>query len=182
MRFWNAEFAGQPRFAGATEASLAARLREPGELWLAVDGEIAGVAHGGVSAEADCRRRVPDWPGGTQGYVALLAVARASRRQGVGTELWRRVRESLAGTAQVVIDGDGRNPWWSKPPVFGAPWGPAVAWGDSATRKFLSMRGYGARARAVEFEEGVVVPDAEPERYAELVKGGIRRLAEWALY
>jgi len=183
VRFWNAAFASMPRFAPVTEESLAARLRDPGELHLAIEGGgVVGVVHGGVSSEAECRRRLPDWRGGTQGYICLLAVARPHRRRGVGTALWHRARESLAGTRQVVIDGDGRNPWYASPPIFGAPWGPAVPWTDKETQKFLVTRGFGARAKAVEFEGGaLVLPETDSVRFAQL-SASLKRVADWALY
>jgi GNAT superfamily N-acetyltransferase len=182
-RFWNAEFARFPRFVATTAEALKARLASPGALMLAVEGDaVIGVAHAGVSTEAECRARVKGWPGGTQGYVALLAVAAAKRRAGIGTALWHAARGEVAGVAQFVVDGDGRNPWWSKPPAFGAPWGPAVAWGDSTTKKFLATRGYGPRAKAVEFADRVVIPDLEPEEYDRRIKGGLAKQAEWAVY
>ncbi len=183
VRFWNAAFALMPRFASVTEASLAARLREPGDLHLAIEGDaVIGVVHGGTSSEEECRRRLPDWRGGTQGYICLLAVERSHRRRGIGTALWRRARECLASTRQVVLDGDGRNPWYATPPIFGAPWGPAVPWSDKETQKFLAMRGHGARAKAVEFEGGaIVIPDAETDRFAQLAAAS-KRVADWALY
>ncbi len=183
VRFWNAAFASMPRFASMTEASLAARLGEPGELHLAMEGdEVIGVVHGGTSAEEECRRRLPDWPGGTQGYICLIAVDRSHRRRGIGTALWHREREALSATRQVVIDGDGRNPWYASPPMFGAPWGPAVRWNDKETQKFLAMRGFGVRAKAVEFEGGaIVVPEADADRFSNLASSS-KRVADWALY
>jgi len=178
VRFWNEEFAHFPRFIPITGA-----FRAGDGLIVAVEGaEIAGLMHVGVSSEDQCRARVPGWPGGTQGYVALFAVAKARRRRGLGTELWHSGKGALAGTKQVVIGGDGRNPWYAKPPAFGAPWGPAVPWSDHETRKFLAMRGYGPRAKAVEFADGIVVPDAEPEKFAARQKAGVARVAEWCLF
>lgn len=181
LRFWNSEFSHFPRFATATEGWLAERLDRG--LLVAVDGDdVVGLIHVGVTPEEQCRARVAGWPGGTQGYVALFAVAKARRRRGIGTELWRAGKDALAGTKQVVIDGDGRNPWYARPPAFGAPWGPAVPWSDGETKKFLAMRGYGARAKAVEFADGIVVPEAEPEKFAARQKAGVARVAEWCLF
>lgn len=188
VRFWNRSFARHRNFFPVTEELFRRRVIEkataierfdPALYWAAVeDGEVVGAAHAGVRPEPLCRILAPDWPGGTQGYVAFLFVDPAKRGRGIGMELWRRATTALEGTKQVVLDGQCINPFYGNSegpftPFWGTPEGIGVPWSDSGAKKFFARRGYAPRYRAAQLE--LVLASAVPPAAAPVE---IRRSAE----
>jgi ribosomal protein S18 acetylase RimI-like enzyme len=159
VRFWNRSFVERRNFFPVTGHLLRERVIEketfdPRGFIVAREGrKIAGIVHVGIRREAACRLLDPKWSGGTQGYVAFLFVDPARRRQGIGTELWRRGLDRLRGTRQVVVDGRCLNPFYGNSegpftPFWGTPEGVSVDWEDSGTQKFLARKGFVPRFRA----------------------------------
>ncbi len=165
VAFWNRAFAARRNFFPVTEEIFRARVTEkrtgleafdPEGFVVALQGDRpAGFIHVGVRPEALCRTLDPEWPGGTQGYVAFLWVDLARRGRGVGAELWHRGLARLAGTRQVVIDGQCVNPFYGNSegpfaPFWGTPEGPAVEQTDGTTQRFLARKGYAPRFRGLQ--------------------------------
>lgn len=164
VRFWNRAFAAKRNFLPVTEALFRRRVTgrrdglepfDPRTFVAAVeDGEVVGLVHGGVRPEAVCRALDEEWPGGPQGYVALLYVEPERRRRGIGDALWHRALESLQGTRQVTLDGSCFNPFYGNSegpfaPFWGTPEGVSVEWDDSPTKKWLARKGFAPRFKGV---------------------------------
>ncbi len=167
VRFWNRGFSDRRNFFPVTEEIVRRRVIEkrtsverfePSLFLVAVDGdEIVGAIHAGIRPEELCRVLHPEWPGGTQGYIALFFVQQGHRNRGVGTELWRRAHSALSGVKQVVLDGQCLNPFYGNSegpftPFWGTPEGISVLWSDSATKRFFARRGYAPRFKALQLE------------------------------
>lgn len=184
VAFWNRSFASRRNFFPITERLFRERVTgkesafedfDPRRLIVAREGkEIAGFVHVGVRPEALCRMLDPEWRSGTQGYVALLFVAQAWRRRGVGTELWHRGLERLKGACQVVLDGQGFNPFYGNSegpftPFWGSPEGIGVEWDDSATKKFFARKGFAPRFKGVQLALDLCASTASAEIAAKAV-------------
>jgi GNAT superfamily N-acetyltransferase len=149
--FWNEVFADRWHFSPLTPGRWAECVAERAafradRLLLAISGKaVAGLIHVGEWDFDECRRRFRDWPRGSMGLVMMLAVKPSERRKGIGGRLWLAGKEALAGVEQVCLHA---GLYEFTPPLWGTPKGPAVSWGDSATKKFLAARGYGPRTRA----------------------------------
>lgn len=167
VRFWNRSFASRRNSFPITNERFRERVLEkrtaierfdPSTFLVAVEqGEIQGAIHGSARPEELCRILVPDWPGGSQGYVAFLFVAPERRKKGIGTELWHRLHAALAGVKQMVIDGQCINPFYGNSegpftPFWGTPEGISIEWSDSATKQFLARRGFAPRFKGVQLE------------------------------
>lgn len=173
--YWRLAFADRRNFVPVDEATLRERVLDvanaverfdPEGLVLALDpaGRPVGLVHAGVRDEAYCRACHGEaWPGGSQGYVALLHVLPAWRRQGVGGALLDRARAYSAGAREVVMDGTCINPYYGNSeapftPLWGTPEGPGVSLEDRETASFLERRGHPLRHRAVTLEAGLDAP------------------------
>jgi ribosomal protein S18 acetylase RimI-like enzyme len=165
VRFWNRAFASKRNFFPLTEELFRSRVTrrrgglepfDPKDVVVAVeDGEVVGVVHAGAHPESVCRALDPEWPGGTQGYIAFLYVEPSRRRRGIGDALWHRAIERLKPTRQVSIDGQCLNPFYGNSegpftPFWGTPEGVSVEWDDSATKKWLARKGFAPRFRGVQ--------------------------------
>ena len=189
VRFWNRVFAQKRNFFPVTEALFLERVVEkrtaveafdPRGFIVAREGrEIAGFIHVGERPEDLVRTLDPDWPGGSQGYVAFLYVDPDFRKKGIGSELWHRGLERLQGTRQVILDGQCWNPFYGNSegpftPFWGTPEGVSVEWDSSATRKFLARKGFAPRFKgvqlALEIEKATTAPLEAAER--SLSRGG----------
>ena len=170
VAFWNRVFAERRNFFPVTEKMFRERIVEkktavetfrPGGFLVARrEEEVVGVLHAGRNSPEVCKVLNPDWPGGEQGYIALLMVDPAHRKKGIGTALWHGVREFLDGCVQVVVDGQCLNPFYGNSqgpftPFWGTPEGISVLWKDSATKKFFAQKGYAPRYKAVQMELAV---------------------------
>ncbi|MHC4605991.1 MAG: GNAT family N-acetyltransferase [Planctomycetota bacterium] len=167
VAFWNRVFADRRNFFPIDEKTFLERIVEkktaveqfrPDGFLMAVRGDrVAGILHAGRNPEAVCRVLNPEWPGGEQGYVALVAVDKQDRRKGIGTELWRLGQEFFANAAQVVVDGQCLNPFYGNSegpftPLWGTPEGISVLWSDGETRGFFARRGYAPRYKGVHMQ------------------------------
>ncbi len=128
---------------------------EPDDLLLAVeDRAVVGLAHVGVRSEALCSLMFSDWPGGDQGYVALIVVRPDRRGGGIGTALMDAALERLRPCAQTVVDGQCFNPFYGNcaapfTPLWGTSEGISVERDDADTRRFFSRFGFEPRFEAV---------------------------------
>jgi GNAT superfamily N-acetyltransferase len=176
VRFWNRVFSGRRNFIPVTERMFRERVAEketafekfdPARLIVAREGsDVAGFIHVGVRPEPLCRMLDPDWPGGSQGYVAFLIVEPERRRRGLGTELWHRGLFCVRNTRQVVMDGQCFNPFYGNSegpftPFWGTPEGVSIDWNDSATKKFLARKGFAPRFKGVQLSLDVASRSGE---------------------
>lgn len=165
VRFWNRAFCGKRNFLPMTERLFLERVVrkrtaveefDPGGFLVARDGrEVVGIMHVGERPEALVRTLDPDWPGGSQGYVAFLYVEPGRRKKGIGSELWHRGLDRLRRARQVVLDGQCWNPFYGNSegpftPFWGTPEGVSVEWDSSATKKFLARKGFAPRFKGVQ--------------------------------
>jgi GNAT superfamily N-acetyltransferase len=167
VEYWNRAFAGMRNFWPITEEVFRRRVTEKrtaveafephGFIVARAGGRIVGLAHAGIHPEAVCRAAWDDWPGGDQGYLALLHVDPAWRRRGIGTELWHRARAAVERAARFAVDTACLNPFYGNSegpitPFWGTPEGIGMPWEDAQTRSFLARRGYAPRVKAVQLE------------------------------
>lgn len=190
VRSWNRAFSTRRNFHPMTEELFRSRVVEkrtaveefdPGGFLVAREGkEVVGVIHVGTRPEALVRALDAEWPGGSQGYVALLYVEPEHRKKGVGTELWHRGLERLQGTRQVVLDGQCWNPFYGNSegpftPFWGTPEGLSVEWDSSATKKFFARKGFAPRFKAVQLARPLGAEGAGTEAVEKaLARGGFR--------
>lgn len=164
VAFWNRTFSKMKNFFPVTEEVFAARVTrkrtaverfEPAHMILAHhDQNVVGMIHVGIREEEFCRLLYPDWSSGMEGYIAAFGVDPAFRRRGIGSELWDRAIQALAGCRRIVVDGQCLNPFYGNSerpftPFFGTPEGISIAESDAETRGFLARRGFHPRFRAV---------------------------------
>jgi len=177
VRFWNRAFAAKRNYFPVTAEILRARIFEkrtaveafdPEGFIVAREGkELVGLIHVGERPEAMVRSLDAEWPGGAQGYVALLYVEPEWRKKGIGGELWHRGLERLKRTRQVILDGQCWNPFYGNSegpftPLWGTPEGVSVEWDSSATKKFFARKGYAPRFKGVQLALGPLPPPPEP--------------------
>lgn len=177
VRFWNQAFASRWNAIPMTEDLFRNRVLtrhnqvesfDPEGLLVALQesteaGEdretIIGLAHATIHDESFCRAAFPDWPGGSQGYLAFLHVSEAWRRQGIGDQLLEQARSWCRGqgASQMRADGPNLNPFHGNSeapftPWFDTPEGISVPAEDQATRSFLARRGFRETATAVTYQ------------------------------
>ncbi|TET38145.1 MAG: GNAT family N-acetyltransferase [Planctomycetota bacterium] len=167
VRFWNASFSTWPNAVRMTahlyrtrvvELNTGVEAFEPKGFILAWDGKkIVGYCHSGTRSGVVCRRLYDGWEGGSEGFIALIYVAKDYRNRGIGTELMRRAKQYLYGTARIVIDGQVFNPFYgnSAGPAtcfFGTTEGISVPDEDEAAKKFFSREGFEKRYTGVALE------------------------------
>jgi ribosomal protein S18 acetylase RimI-like enzyme len=145
MDVWNQALKGRGA-AGLTHASLleqhvfAKPYFDPAGLIVALDdgGRAAGFAHGGFGPTDDGTGLSP-----AAGVVAMIAVAPAHQRQGVGAELLRRCEDYLHGRGARALYGGSsamRNPfYWG---LYGGSESPGVLASDAPAAGFLERHGY----------------------------------------
>jgi ribosomal protein S18 acetylase RimI-like enzyme len=165
VRFWNRAFAQKRNYFPVTERLFRERVLEKKtaveefdpEAFIVAreDKEVVGVVHVGERPEALVRTLDPEWPGGTQGYVAFLYVEPERRKKGIGSELWHRGLDQLRKARQVILDGQCWNPFYGNSegpftPFWGTPEGVSVEWDSSGTKKFLARKGYAPRFKGVQ--------------------------------
>jgi ribosomal protein S18 acetylase RimI-like enzyme len=149
LRVWNEAFTrrGAVPLASATaleEHVLAKPYFDPAGLIVSVEGKRpVGFAHGGFGPNAD----------GTAldrsaGVVALVAVAPAYQRRGVGSELLRRCETYLHDRGARTLDTGSTglfNPFYQG--LYGGSASPGVLDSDTAAAPFFSRHGYQPRQR-----------------------------------
>ncbi len=183
VEYWNAAFRDCRNFVPQTPESFRRRVIEKsngvecfdaaGFLLAVVPGpqgeRIIGLLHAGVRTEPVCRALLGDahlgetWPGGSQGYLAIIHVDSEQRRQGVGAALWNEAQAYWTGCASLALDGQCLNPWYGNSegpatPPWGTPEGIAVRADDAATIAFFAKRGFFPRHRALTLERSLVQP------------------------
>lgn len=164
---WNDTFKDMRNFMPVSEDVLnkyifhnrnAIEAFDPGGFIVAEkDGEIVGFVHAGVRNETFCKTAYPDWPGGSEGYVGMIAVAAPARRNGVGTALMNAAKKYLYGTTRIIVDGQCLNPFYGNsagpaPALWGTTEGASVPSGDQAVRALFDKFGFEKRYTAVSME------------------------------
>jgi GNAT superfamily N-acetyltransferase len=168
VRFWNRSSKHEAHFLRMTARVFRERVaRPPG---FDPEGFIAARTPRGLAGFIHVGRR------GRQGFVAFLWVDPSHRRKGLGTRLWHAGLERARQAGQVVVLNPWDNPYYgggkARDPLWG-PWGPAVAWRDSATLKFLARKGYAPQSRAVHLALEIAPEKARKgKRELRLVPGG----------
>jgi ribosomal protein S18 acetylase RimI-like enzyme len=144
MEVWNQAFKGRGAVP-LTHASLleshvfAKPYFDPAGLIIAHDGgRVIGFCHGGFGPNADESGLALE-----KGVVALVAVAPAYQRQGVGSELLRRCEDYLRGRGARVLYGGSTTDW---NPFYEGLYGGSESAGflasDPAAAPFLERHGY----------------------------------------
>lgn len=162
--FWNRSFSPRRNFVPLTARLFRERVLDHAEFdrkgfIVAREGrEMAGAIHVG--------RRLDG-----HGYVAFLYVDAAHRRKGIGTRLWHRGLQAIAGAPYIAVLNGWENPFYGstmgRTPPWGTPWGIGIEWSDSASLKFLARKGHAPRGRAFQLAidlAGVVSKGAKPRR------------------
>ncbi len=178
--FWNRTFQGCRNFFPIDDELFAERVLrvdtpierfEPDGLLLALasEGQVLGLAHGGHRSEAAAKALNPGWPGGSQPYIALVAVDPDHRRSGIGRTLMRSVLGYLGPTHRPPLDGQCVSPYYGNAlapyqPFWGTTEGVSVDWDDAGTRAFLSSQGYTARYMAISLELTLAGANITPRR------------------
>lgn len=172
VRFWNHRFKDRRNFFKLSLDAFRERIIEknyieepfdPKGMILAVDrrrGEVVGMIHCGVRSERFCGVVYPGWPGGSEAYIGMLAVAETHKRRGIGAALWNAAEQyaqERGHSAAMVIDSTCLNPCYGNSDgLYAPPWGTtegmALGWDDDATLRFLERRGHKPRARAISME------------------------------
>lgn len=163
VRFWNRAFAAKRNFVPMTEKLFLERVVKADgfdarTFFAALEGgEIVGLLHAATRGEEACRALDENWPGGSQGLIALLFVEPAWRRKGIGDALWHRAIERLRGNRQVTLDGQCLSPFYGNSegpftPLWGTPEGISVDWDDGPAKKWLARKGFAPRFKGVQLQ------------------------------
>ncbi len=172
VSFWNTKFAGRHNFFRLTPAMFRERVidkhyieepLDPEGLILAVDADssmVVGMIHCGLRSERFCRAAYGDWDGGSEAYIAIIAVADTHGRNGIGTKLWNAAVsyvENKSPGSRIMIDSKCLNPYYGNSDgLYTPPWGTtegiAIEWDDEPTRNFLAARGFQPKSKAVSME------------------------------
>jgi ribosomal protein S18 acetylase RimI-like enzyme len=167
IEFWNRNFENERNFFPITEEIFKKRVIdkktamekfEPQNFLLAVKQQkVIGIIHVGINSEEFCKAVYPDWPGGTQGYVAFFYVDKDHRLKGVGGNLWLRAMKQLHEADSIKIDTQCINPFYGNSegpftPFWGTPEGIGIKANDQPTLEFLARRGFVPKYNAIQFE------------------------------
>jgi ribosomal protein S18 acetylase RimI-like enzyme len=170
VQLWNEAFGGMRNFIKMDAAGLQCRIFKQenavevfdpkGFIVAKVDGKAAGFIHAGVRNETFCKTAYNDWPGGTEGFIGIVAVAPAHRRKGIGTELMSRAKKYLYGSTRIILDGQCLNPFYGNSegpmsPPWGTTEGISVPVGDRATKNFFGKFGFIKRYTGISLELGL---------------------------
>ncbi|MHC4660693.1 MAG: GNAT family N-acetyltransferase [Planctomycetota bacterium] len=167
IKFWNKSFSGWPNAIRMTANRYRSRVVnivtgveafEPQGMILAFEGKnLVGYCHSGTRNEVVCKRVYQDWPGGSEGFIALIFVSPSHRSHGIGTELIKRAKLYLYGTKRIVIDGQVFNPFYGNSTgpgtcFFGTTEGISIPDDDEKTKAFLSKEGFEKRYTGIALE------------------------------
>ncbi len=178
VALWNEIFAVRRNFRPLTVETFRARIEEcrasptfrADHFLVALDGaQAVGFAHGGLWEPWFAARLFP--AAAPAGYLAVIGVAAARRRQGIGSALLVALRSAVVrGSGSFVADGRSFNPFYGNfhtplPPLWGTTEGLAIPEDDGATNAFFLRAGFRTAARAVslriELRDGARQPPPE---------------------